>query len=300
MLITEHLRSLEPKVDFFLAGGTDFLRADPDFDGGITGAMKIAAAAEGLGTDVEIHFAGPAHRHCMSAIRNTNYYEMGLLHPNFDLTSPASGVSENYADGLEAIDADGCVMAPDGPGLGVVYDWDKIRAHQISAFRTADHAVARRSPASAIWSLCVSNADLVTLVLDIENHSDQIDVGTIRSRSTSGTPTARGRTAGSRTGTSACTPTGRRPLLEVDTNDVVRVRGRARGRRLVLGLLRGGVEVPIDAGRNLHRRVHGSGRAIDPIARHELGASGPLEPDHRHRRGERSAEQGQCSTAPPS
>ncbi len=130
LLITEHLRSLEPKVDFFLAGGTDLLRADPDFDGGITGTMKIAHAAEGLGTDVEIHFAGPAHRHCMTAIRNTNYYEMGLLHPTFDLTSPASGVAQNYADGLEAIDSDGCVMAPDGPGLGVVYDWDKIRAHQ--------------------------------------------------------------------------------------------------------------------------------------------------------------------------
>lgn len=138
LLITEHLRSLEPKVDFFLAGGTDFLRADPDFDGGITGAMKIAAAAEGLGTDVELHFAGPAHRHCMTAIRNTNYYEMGLLHPKFDLTSPASGVAENYADGLDAIDADGCVAAPEGPGLGVIYDWDKIRAHQISSFRSPE------------------------------------------------------------------------------------------------------------------------------------------------------------------
>ena len=24
---------------------------------------------------------GPAHRHCMAAIRNTNYYELGLVHP---------------------------------------------------------------------------------------------------------------------------------------------------------------------------------------------------------------------------
>ena len=165
LLITEHLRSLEPKVDFYLAGGTDFLRADPDFDGGITGAMKIAAAAEGLGTDVEIHFAGPAHRHCMTAIRNTNYYEMGLLHPKFDLTSPASGVAENYADGLEAIDADGCVMAPDGPGLGVVYDWDKIRAHQISAFRTPDRRSAVARPRSA---------DLVTTEFSISRSREVI------------------------------------------------------------------------------------------------------------------------------
>ena len=46
------------------------------------------------------------------------------------MTSPASGVSD-YADGLHAIDPDGCVLAPEGPGLGVVYDWDKIRAHTI-------------------------------------------------------------------------------------------------------------------------------------------------------------------------
>jgi len=131
LLITEHLRSLEPKVDFFLAGGTDLLRADPDQDGGITGAMKIAHAAEGLGTDVELHFAGPAHRHCMTAIRNSNYYEMGLVHPKYDITSPATGVALNYSDGLEAIDAAGCVVAPDGPGLGVVYDWDLIESRRV-------------------------------------------------------------------------------------------------------------------------------------------------------------------------
>jgi L-alanine-DL-glutamate epimerase-like enolase superfamily enzyme len=131
LLITEHLRSLEPKVDFFLAGGTDLLRADPDFDGGITGAMKIAHAAEGLGTDVELHFAGPAHRHCMTAIRNTNYYEMGLVHPDYDITSPASGVALNYRDGLEAVDTDGCVLAPDGAGLGVEYDWDLVEARRV-------------------------------------------------------------------------------------------------------------------------------------------------------------------------
>ena len=32
-----------------------------------------------------------------------------------------------------------------------------------------------RAGTVAIWSLCVSNGDLVTVVLDIENDSDQID-----------------------------------------------------------------------------------------------------------------------------
>ncbi len=57
------------------------MRADADYDGGITGLMKIAHAAEGFGLDCEIHAPGPAHRHCMAALRNTNYYELGLVHP---------------------------------------------------------------------------------------------------------------------------------------------------------------------------------------------------------------------------
>ena len=36
--------------------------------------------------------------------------------------------SEGLFEGL-AIDADGCVVAPDGPGLGVEYDWDCIMDH---------------------------------------------------------------------------------------------------------------------------------------------------------------------------
>ena len=61
ILQTEHIRGVEPKADFILAGGTDFLRMDPEYDMGITGGMKIAHLAESLGVDVEIHACGPAH-----------------------------------------------------------------------------------------------------------------------------------------------------------------------------------------------------------------------------------------------
>ena len=50
---------------------TDFLRVDPEYDMGITGAMKIAHFCEALGLDVQLHASGPAHRHCIAAIRNT-------------------------------------------------------------------------------------------------------------------------------------------------------------------------------------------------------------------------------------
>jgi L-alanine-DL-glutamate epimerase-like enolase superfamily enzyme len=123
LLQTEHVRSLEPHVDFILADATDFVRGDVLYDG-ITGVMKLAHAAEGLGIDIEIHFTGPAQRHCMAAIRNTNYYEMGLVHPR--LRGRRSSIYRDYRDGLEAIDAEGCVEVPEGPGLGVEIDWDYV------------------------------------------------------------------------------------------------------------------------------------------------------------------------------
>jgi L-alanine-DL-glutamate epimerase-like enolase superfamily enzyme len=38
--------------------------------------------------------------------------------------------ADDYADGLDAIDANGYVPVPPGPGLGVVYDWDWITRNQ--------------------------------------------------------------------------------------------------------------------------------------------------------------------------
>jgi len=133
LLLTELVRGVEPTVEFLASGGTDFARADPDWDGGITGAMKIARAAEGHGLDVEYHLAGPAQRHLMAATRNSNYYELGLVHPDSPLAHTQSPVyAGGYADRIDAIDGDGTVGVPDGPGLGVEYDWEYVRANQVS------------------------------------------------------------------------------------------------------------------------------------------------------------------------
>jgi L-alanine-DL-glutamate epimerase-like enolase superfamily enzyme len=130
ILQTEHIRLLEQHVDFIVADATDFVRAGAHEDGGVTGTMKIAAATEGFGLDVELHGPGPVHRHIMSAIRNTNWYELGLIHPMVRTTK--SPVYLNYSDDLDAIDSDGNVYAPEGPGIGVEIDWDWVRAHQVA------------------------------------------------------------------------------------------------------------------------------------------------------------------------
>ena len=126
LLITEHVRSLEPRVDFILADATDFVRGDVNNDG-ITGSMKLARAAESLGVDIEFHSPGPAQRQCVAAIRNTNYYELSGSHPNTtnaNFVAPAH--KDGYSDELDACDENGHFPVPQGPGLGVEYDWDLI------------------------------------------------------------------------------------------------------------------------------------------------------------------------------
>ena len=127
----EYLHGLEPKADFILAGGTDFLRVDVEFDRGITGAMKIAHLGEAFGLDVEMHACGPAHRHVMAAMRNTNYYELALVGPDCpNMVAPV--YTCGYSDQLDCVGKDGCVPVPQGPGLGVSYDWEYINAHTLS------------------------------------------------------------------------------------------------------------------------------------------------------------------------
>lgn len=128
LLQTEHVRTLEPHIDFVLADATDFVRGDIGYDG-ITGVMKLAHAAEALGIDIEFHGPGPAQRQCMAAIRNTNYYELGLVHPKAP-ASHADGLYVDYSDDLDAIDEHGHLPVPTGPGLGVEIDWDWVKAHE--------------------------------------------------------------------------------------------------------------------------------------------------------------------------
>lgn len=125
----EHVRSVEPRMDFVLADATDYVRGDPYYDG-ITGVMKLAHACEAIGLDIELHGPGPAQRQCMAALRNANYYEMGLVHPMLPGDKPSVLYKDHYHDGLNAIDSSGCVPVPTGPGLGVDIDWDWVSAHR--------------------------------------------------------------------------------------------------------------------------------------------------------------------------
>jgi L-alanine-DL-glutamate epimerase-like enolase superfamily enzyme len=126
ILISEHVRNLETSTDMLVAGATDFARGDPDYDGGITGCHKLAYAAEGLGMDIEVHSCGPAMRHLMAACRNSNFYEVNLVHPKCDNAWSLPIYQGGYSDQLDCVDADGCVGVSEGAGLGMQYDWAEI------------------------------------------------------------------------------------------------------------------------------------------------------------------------------
>ena len=133
ILITEFVRNAETTIDVLLAGATDFARVDPDYDGGITGCYKTAIAAQTLGMDAEVHACGPPMRHLMAALSNSNYYEINLLHPRTPNAWCLPVYASDYSDEFDSIGDDGCVAVPQGPGLGVEYDWGYIERHRAAS-----------------------------------------------------------------------------------------------------------------------------------------------------------------------
>ena len=130
LLTGEHIRGLEGKADCIVNRAADYVRASVGADGGITGVMKIAALAESFGLDVELHGPGVNHRHCMGAIRNTNYFELGLVHPLVKNDRAPVYEDPQFLDGIDCVDENGCVDVPDGPGLGVPVNWDFVNARK--------------------------------------------------------------------------------------------------------------------------------------------------------------------------
>jgi L-alanine-DL-glutamate epimerase-like enolase superfamily enzyme len=130
LLVCEHVRGIESKAAFMLAGGGDMIHADPEYDMGITGALKIAHFCQALGLDVQYHACGPAHRAVMAATPNTHLYEMALIGPDMPNAVPPVYAC-GYSDQPDDLGADGCVPVPDGPGLGVSYDWEFIEKNRV-------------------------------------------------------------------------------------------------------------------------------------------------------------------------
>ncbi len=109
-------------------GSITVLQPDLSKTGGITEAQRIAAMASAYKLPIHPHTSATglnmsASLHLLSAIDNAGYFEADVAKENL------------FRDALthrpDRLDADGCVRAPEGPGLGLEVDEDFLRSHPL-------------------------------------------------------------------------------------------------------------------------------------------------------------------------
>ena len=138
----EHIFGADEAVDAMRRGQLDVLQPDASTAGGITEARRMAQVASSFGVRVVPHIcAGPislaANLHLAAsvpAIRAVEY------------PPTLAGVWDTFGSGadlgVETI-VDGCLIVPDGPGLGVGLDEDEVRKHPYT--RPGARAVGTRA-----------------------------------------------------------------------------------------------------------------------------------------------------------
>lgn len=131
ILATEHSPGgLTGYAPWIMQQATDYLRGDVAVKGGITACIKTAHLAEAFHMSYEIHHGGNslnnvANLHVALAIANCEFFE--VLLPD---ASQKYGLVEDIA-----VDRQGMVHAPEGPGLGAEIDFDLIRRRTVGEIR---------------------------------------------------------------------------------------------------------------------------------------------------------------------
>lgn len=115
------------RAEWIVHHASDISRYDVAL-GGLTPLMKCIHLCEAHGVALEVHGGGHGNLHALGAMGIPGeYYERGLLHPLYDYEAAQPWLRTR----VDAIDADGCVHMPEGPGLGWDFDWDFIERHRI-------------------------------------------------------------------------------------------------------------------------------------------------------------------------
>lgn len=109
----ENLRTLWDFKSLIASGGVTFPEPDVTNCGGITPFMKIAHLAEAFHLPVTSHGAHDITVHLLAACPNRSYLE-----------AHGFGLDNYVEDTVQIID--GHAIAPDRPGHGVVFDWNRL------------------------------------------------------------------------------------------------------------------------------------------------------------------------------
>jgi L-alanine-DL-glutamate epimerase-like enolase superfamily enzyme len=119
------------RAEWIQRGAADILRTGLEH-GGITSIVKTAHLCEAFGLRLELHGGGAGTLQALGAMAIPGeLYERGLLHPllDYDAERPWLRTPD------DAIDAEGVVRVPTGPGLGQDIDWGYIGENVVQDWR---------------------------------------------------------------------------------------------------------------------------------------------------------------------
>ncbi|MEO0797979.1 MAG: mandelate racemase/muconate lactonizing enzyme family protein [Pseudomonadota bacterium] len=112
----ENFRTLWEFKQMIAAGGVTFPEPDVTNCGGVTVFMKVAALAEAYNLPVTSHGAHDITVHLLAACPNRSFLE-----------AHGFGLDSYIADPM-ILDGTGHAIAPDRPGHGITFLWDKLEA----------------------------------------------------------------------------------------------------------------------------------------------------------------------------
>lgn len=144
LLANEASWTRQDQLNVIRAGAADVLSVDNQMDGGLANLKRSAGIAEAAGLPVVKHSLGElgvalaAAVHVVASTPNFRYANQayGALLAD-DITRDFGGGAESYSDG--------CVSVPDGPGLGVTLDPERVERYA-ELFRTEADRFAFHDP----------------------------------------------------------------------------------------------------------------------------------------------------------
>jgi L-alanine-DL-glutamate epimerase-like enolase superfamily enzyme len=114
----ENLHTLHEFAHFVRAEAVSYVEPDVTNCGGVTAFMKIAHLAESFNLPVTSHGAHDVTVHLLAAAPNRSYLE-----------AHGFGLDRYLAKPLRIVD--GCAVAPDSAGHGVIFDWQALEALRV-------------------------------------------------------------------------------------------------------------------------------------------------------------------------
>lgn len=122
---------IQTRAEWILRRASDMSRYGMGL-GGITPAMKAVHLCESFMMRLEVHGSGAGALQVLGAMAIPGeYYERGLLHPHVDYDAERPWLKSP----IDAIDENGFVRIPQGPGLGEEIDWEFINDNVVRDWR---------------------------------------------------------------------------------------------------------------------------------------------------------------------